>query len=154
MPRLLRLPARRDLAVPSTPGRVPALRESGTPWICWERIAWITASGERRIRLCWRVWPLNVCLSSNLALLYRDPAEHPLRRLLDAGVVVTLNRDDPTFLGGLTLTGELRRAAEFAGMSRKALAACQIAAARAAFCTPRERDALVNTLEEFRRTLD
>ena len=98
--------------------------------------------------------PLNVCLSSNLALLYRDPAEHPLRRLLDAGVVVTLNRDDPTFLGGLTLTEELRRAAEFAGMSRKALAACQIAAARAAFCTPRERDALVNTLEEFRRTLD
>ena len=98
--------------------------------------------------------PLNVCLSSNLALLYRDPAEHPLRRLLNAGVVVTLNRDDPTFLGGLTLTEELRRAVEFAGMSRKALAACQIAAARAAFCTPRERDALVNTLEEFRRTLD
>lgn len=86
--------------------------------------------------------------------LPRPAAEHPLRRLLDAGVVVTLNRDDPTFLGGLTLTEELRRAAEFAGMSREALAACQIAAARAAFCTPRERDALVNTLEEFRRTLD
>lgn len=98
--------------------------------------------------------PLNVCLTSNLTLLYRDPAEHPLRRLLDAGAVVTLSRDDPTFLGGLTLTEELRRAAEFAGMSREEMAACQMAAARAAFCAPAERDALVKTLEDFCCTLD
>ena len=65
--------------------------------------------------------PLNICLTSNLALLYRHPGEHPLRRLLDAGAAVTLSRDDPTFLGGLTLTEELRRAAEFAHMSREEL---------------------------------
>lgn len=98
--------------------------------------------------------PLNVCLTSNLALLYRDPAEHPLRRLLDAGATVTLNRDDPTFLGSLTLTEELRRAAEFAGMTREALVECQMAAARAAFCSPAEREALVKILEEFRCTLN
>lgn len=98
--------------------------------------------------------PLNVCLTSNLTLLYREAAEHPLKRLLDAGAVVTLNRDDPTFLGGLTLTEELRRAAEFAGMSRAALVECQMAAARAAFCGPAERAALLQTLEEFSRTLD
>ena len=98
--------------------------------------------------------PLNVCLTSNLTLLYREAAEHPLKRLLDAGVVVTLNRDDPTFLGGLILTEELRRAAEFAGMSQAALVECQMAAARAAFCGPEERDALLRTLEAFSRTLD
>lgn len=98
--------------------------------------------------------PLNVCLTSNLTLLYREAAEHPLKRLLDAGVVVTLNRDDPTFLGGLTLTEELRRAAEFAGMSRAELVECQMAAARAAFCSPEERDELLRTLEAFSRTLD
>ena len=98
--------------------------------------------------------PLNVCLTSNLTLLYRDPAEHPLRRLLDAGAAVTLNRDDPTFLGGLTLTEELRRAAEFASMSRGELVECQMAAVRASFCAPAERDALLKILEEFRLTMD
>ena len=58
--------------------------------------------------------PLNVCLSSNLSLLYRDPREQPLRQLLDVGAAVTLSRDDPMFLGALTLTEELRRAAELA----------------------------------------
>ena len=66
--------------------------------------------------------PLNICLTSNLTLLYRRREDHPLRRLLDAGAVVTLSRDDPTFLGGLTLTEELRRAAEFAYMSREGTA--------------------------------
>ena len=105
-------------------------------------------------RLAAKRVPLNVCLTSNLTLLYREAAEHPLKQMLDAGAVVTLNRDDPTFLGGLTLTEELRRAAEFAGMSRAELVECQMAAARAAFCDPEERAALLQTLEEFSRTLD
>lgn len=106
------------------------------------------------VRLVEERVPLNVCLTSNLTLLYRNPAEHPLGRLLDAGAVVTLSRDDPMFLGGLTLTEELRRAAEFAGMSRETLVECQMAAARAAFCSSAERDVLLKTLEEFQCTLD
>lgn len=39
---------------------------------------------------------LGVCPRSNLTLgLYRSWAEHPLPRLVDAGVLVTLNTDDP-----------------------------------------------------------
>ena len=41
---------------------------------------------------------LEVCPGSNIALgLYPDRASHPLHRLIDAGVPVTLNSDDPPF---------------------------------------------------------
>ena len=41
---------------------------------------------------------LEVCPGSNVALgLYPDRAAHPLRRLIEAGVRVTLNSDDPPF---------------------------------------------------------
>jgi adenosine deaminase len=40
--------------------------------------------------------PLEVCLSSNVQLgLYPSFAEHPVRRLVDAGCTVSLNTDDP-----------------------------------------------------------
>lgn len=43
---------------------------------------------------------LGVCPRSNLTLgIYRSWDEHPLPRLLDAGVAVTLNTDDPAPLG-------------------------------------------------------
>ena len=41
---------------------------------------------------------LEVCPGSNLALgLYPDMARHPLKALVEAGVKVTLNSDDPPF---------------------------------------------------------
>ena len=109
----------------------------------------LTALVDRLVRE--RV-PLNVCLTSNLTLLYQRPEDHPLRQLLDAGAAVTLNRDDPSFLGGLTLTEELRRAAEFASMTRAELLACQEAAVEAAFCSPETKAALRRALAEFSRT--
>lgn len=40
--------------------------------------------------------PLEICPTSNVRLgIYPDLASHPLRRLCDAGVVVTINSDDP-----------------------------------------------------------
>ena len=97
--------------------------------------------------------PLNICLTSNLTLLYKHPEEHPLRRLLDSGVAVTLNRDDPTFLDGLTLTEELRRAASFAAMTGEELLACQRTAARAAFCGGETKAALLAALADFEARL-
>jgi adenosine deaminase len=44
---------------------------------------------------------LTVCPLSNIRLCtVRSMAEHPLRRLLDAGVRVTINSDDPAYFGG------------------------------------------------------
>lgn len=41
---------------------------------------------------------LEVCPGSNFALgIYRGVADHPLRRLIDAGCKVTLNSDDPPY---------------------------------------------------------
>jgi adenosine deaminase len=45
--------------------------------------------------------PLTVCPLSNLRLhAVPSLAEHPLMRLADAGVVVTINSDDPAYFGG------------------------------------------------------
>jgi adenosine deaminase len=69
--------------------------------------------------------PLTVCPLSNVALrCVPDLSRHPLRRMLEAGLVATVNSDDPAYFGGylqdnvaavtaaLGLTGaELRRLA-------------------------------------------
>lgn len=45
--------------------------------------------------------PLTVCPLSNLKLRVFDTlADHPLGQMLDAGVCVTLNSDDPAYFGG------------------------------------------------------
>jgi adenosine deaminase len=45
--------------------------------------------------------PLTVCPLSNVALRCVDSvAAHPLRRMLDAGLVATVNSDDPAYFGG------------------------------------------------------
>jgi adenosine deaminase len=45
--------------------------------------------------------PLTVCPLSNLALrVVPSLAEHPLKALFDAGVLVTVNSDDPPYFGG------------------------------------------------------
>lgn len=54
---------------------------------------------ERRI-------PLGICPTSNLALgVYATMADHPIDRLRRAGVVVSINTDDPALLGA-SLEGE------------------------------------------------
>ena len=45
--------------------------------------------------------PLTVCPLSNVALrCVPDLAAHPLRRMLEAGLVATVNSDDPAYFGG------------------------------------------------------
>jgi len=45
--------------------------------------------------------PLTVCPLSNVALRCVDRIEdHPLRRMLDAGLMATVNSDDPAYFGG------------------------------------------------------
>jgi adenosine deaminase len=67
--------------------------------------------------------PLEVCPSSNVVLgLVPSLAAHPLPRLIDAGLAVTLNTDIPN-LTGTTLTDEFARARTVFGLSDTELAA-------------------------------
>jgi adenosine deaminase len=65
--------------------------------------------------------PLEVCPSSNVQLgMYPDFKSHPLKQLHDAGVVLSLNTDDPGFFA-TNLTREYQIAYEYAGFSESDL---------------------------------
>lgn len=83
--------------------------------------------------LCERDVPLEVCVTSNLVTgVVKSVAEHPLRRLFDAGVPITLNTDDPAMFR-CTLAGEYELAAREFGFTEKELRAVSESAWRHAF---------------------
>lgn len=61
--------------------------------------------------------PLEVCITSNVRTGVVPSLEaHPVRRLVDAGVIVTLNTDDPGMFGS-NLAAEFRVAEEVSGLT-------------------------------------
>lgn len=87
---------------------------------------------ERRI-------PLEVCPTSNIRLgVYPDLASHPLRRLHDAGVIVTINSDDPP-LFNTTLTDEMALLSSSFGFSPAASREILFNAPRHSFAPPASR---------------
>ena len=70
--------------------------------------------------------PLTVCPLSNLKLcVFKDLAQHNLARMLDAGVRVTINSDDPAYFGGYLLDNYLQT---FAALHLNAQHAWRLAA--------------------------
>ena len=65
--------------------------------------------------------PLTVCPLSNLKLcVVDDMAAHPLKRMLDLGLVATVNSDDPAYFGGYVNENYVA-VAEALGLSREDL---------------------------------
>lgn len=65
--------------------------------------------------------PLTVCPLSNVCLRVVDRlADHPLRRMLDAGLAVCVNSDDPAYFGGY-LDDNLRACADTLRLGRAEL---------------------------------
>ncbi|MCZ0935752.1 MAG: adenosine deaminase [Gemmatimonadetes bacterium] len=61
--------------------------------------------------------PLTVCPLSNLELrVVGDLAAHPIKRMLDLGLVATVNSDDPAYFGGY-INENFRRVAEAVDLS-------------------------------------
>jgi adenosine deaminase/aminodeoxyfutalosine deaminase len=77
--------------------------------------------------------PIEVCLSSNVATgAVAGLGEHPIRRLFDAGVPITLNTDDPAMFR-TTLTAEYELAARELGFSEQELRGIAASAFRYSF---------------------
>jgi adenosine deaminase len=67
--------------------------------------------------------PLTVCPLSNVRLrVVKDLADHPLRRMLDKGLVATVNSDDPAYFGGY-VQENYRAAAQALRLGRDEVAA-------------------------------
>lgn len=89
---------------------------------------------------------LEVCPGSNIALkVYPDFKSHPLRALVEAGVRVTLNSDDPPFFH-TTLAHEYEIASVEMGFSDAAIDAMTRTAIEAAFVDEETRAALLDRL--------
>jgi adenosine deaminase len=90
---------------------------------------------------------LEVCPGSNVALgLYRDWRAHPIARLRDAGVKVTVSTDDPPFFH-TTMAREFDRLSEDLGWEDEELMALNATALDAAFCDGDTKDRIRKTLE-------
>jgi aminodeoxyfutalosine deaminase len=77
--------------------------------------------------------PLEVCPSSNIATrAVSTLAEHPIRAFRDAGVVITVNSDDPPMFG-TTLNREYEIAAELLSLDQEGVRDLAKAAVDAAF---------------------
>ncbi|WP_377643019.1 adenosine deaminase [Oryzobacter terrae] len=86
--------------------------------------------------------PLEVCPTSNVATRVVERIEdHPIRAMVDAGVVVTVNSDDPPMFG-TTLNREYEVAAALLDLDEAGVADLAVAAVDASFAPDAVRRAL------------
>jgi adenosine deaminase/aminodeoxyfutalosine deaminase len=90
--------------------------------------------------------PVEVCPSSNVSTgLIARFEDHPLPKFLEAGLVVTLNSDDPAMFG-TSLQEEFLKAARCFGFNRETLAGLYRNAVRASFLSEGEKQELQEKL--------
>ena len=110
---------------------------------CLEDPALIAYLAERRI-------PLDVAPTSNVCLrVVPDAAAHPLGALRAAGLVVTLNTDDPPYFS-TDLGRELRLAHDLHGFTRQTLLDTQTTALAVSYAPTEVRAAIGRDLAEVR----
>jgi adenosine deaminase len=140
--------------------RVAHAGEEGPPEYVWEALDLLHVDridhGNRSMedpalveRLARERMVLTVCPLSNLKLcVVRDMAEHPVDRMLAAGLKVTLNSDDPAYFGG-HINANYRAAAEGRGLSREQLATIARNSFEGSFLPAEEKRAHLARLENY-----
>jgi aerobic carbon-monoxide dehydrogenase large subunit len=93
--------------------------------------------------------PLNVCPGSNVLLgTYPDRSSHPLDALRRAGVLVTINTDDPALMR-LSLVSEYAASAQAYGWDTAVLRQLARTSIEASFCDDDLRRRLLGALEQW-----
>lgn len=94
--------------------------------------------------------PLEVCPSSNVATrAVASLAEHPITAFRDAGVVITVNSDDPPMFG-TTLNREYEIAADLLGLDEDGVRDLAKQAVRASFADQAFQDDLCAEIDAYR----
>lgn len=94
--------------------------------------------------------PLTVCPLSNLKLcVVSDLANHPMKRLLDAGLCATVNSDDPAYFGGY-LNENFVQTVQALRLTRADVIQLARNSFTASFLCDEHKTALLQKLEQFR----
>jgi adenosine deaminase len=95
--------------------------------------------------------PLTVCPLSNVKLgVVGDLASHPLREMMERGLVVTVNSDDPAYFGGY-VNENYRAVQQALRLTKEDLYALARNSFEASFLSPPEIAALLETLDAYAR---
>lgn len=106
---------------------------------------------ELTVELAHRNIPLTICPLSNQKLqVVSDLSQHPLRKMLDAGLKVTLNSDDPAFFGGY-VNENYQAMQDFLGMDEETLGLIARNSFEASFIDHRRRAELLAELDAYMR---
>jgi adenosine deaminase len=134
--------------------------EEGPPEYIWQALDLLKVSridhGVRCMedprlvrRLATEQVPLTVCPLSNVKLgVFRSLSEHNLKKLLDLGLCVTVNSDDPAYLGGYIAENFQATQAEL-HLSRDDIHRLARNSFQASFLSPGEKRGFIRELDEF-----
>jgi aminodeoxyfutalosine deaminase len=93
--------------------------------------------------------PLEVCPTSNVATkAVPDLVTHPIRQMYDAGLLVTVNSDDPPMFG-TTLNREYEIAADLLDLAEAGVARLARAAVGAAFLDPAAKHTVTDEIDAY-----
>lgn len=93
--------------------------------------------------------PLTVCPLSNIKLRgFETMADHNLKRLLDLGLCVTVNSDDPAYFGGY-MTENFLAVQHALGLDKEDLQRLAQNAIQASFISKQQRKRLLDELNEY-----
>jgi len=96
-----------------------------------------------------RQTPLTVCPLSNLKLkVVTDMKDHPLKKLLDAGILATINSDDPAYFGGY-LNQNFLATAEALNLSKEEIITLAKNSFKASFISDPEKERWMAELAGF-----
>jgi adenine deaminase len=93
--------------------------------------------------------PLTVCPLSNLKLkVVDDLKDHPLKKLLDKGIMVTVNSDDPAYFGGYLVQNYVETAASLE-LSKEDILKLAANSFKASFLDEHEKERWIAELASF-----